>query len=116
MRLIKPIGNAIGVVCAAAAGTWVGAQLRSTLTGDEVQSLRIRHTTAQGHTITNTPVATQFYPALLAAGLGRPRWLYAFIGGVAVAALWGDRLEHQLCEKLVDRLMSSGGEATGAPT
>jgi len=111
MRLIKPVRKVIGVVCVAAAGTWVGAQLRSSLTGGEVQSLSIRHTTARGQTITNTPVVTQFYPALLAAGLGKPRWLYAFLGGIAVTALLGDRWEHQLWERLADRFADATAEA-----
>jgi len=111
MRLFRPVRKAIGVVCAAAVGTWVGAQLKSSLTGKAVQSLRIRHTTAKGHTITNTPVVTQFYPALLAAGIGKPRWLYAFLGGVAAAALLGDRWEHQLWERLADRFIDTGTEA-----
>ena len=70
----------------ALAGNWVGGMIRTSLTGEEAHSIRFRHITVQGQTITNTPVVTKFYPAVLAARLGKPRWLYALCDGVFAPA------------------------------
>ena len=92
--------KAFSVITAALAGNWVGAQVRTLLTGQEVQAIRFRYTTAQGTTIHNIPVVTKFYPALGAAGLGRPRWLYAFAGGVMTGALIDERFERYLWDRI----------------
>ena len=100
MGVLRFVLKACSVVVAVLAGNWVGSKMRTSLTGEEVQSIRFRHTTAQGQTITNTPVLTKFYPAVVASRLGRPRWLYAFCGGVFAGALIGDRHEHRLWDKI----------------
>jgi hypothetical protein len=41
-------------------------------------------------------VITIFVPALLAAAIGKPRWLYAFSGGIITSALLGDRFEQRM--------------------
>ena len=97
VRLVLKTGS---VAVGALVGNWVGGKIRASLTGEKVQSIRFRHTTAQGQTITNTPVLTKFYPALVAARLGKPRWLYAFCGGVLAGALLGDRYERRLWDTL----------------
>jgi hypothetical protein len=86
MSVLQFLLKGCSVAVAAPAGNWVGGKIRTSLTGEEVQSIRFRHTTAQGQTITNTPVVTKFYPAVVAARLGKPRWLYAFCDGVFAAA------------------------------
>ncbi|MCJ7738820.1 MAG: hypothetical protein MUQ10_16150 [Anaerolineae bacterium] len=100
MSVQRFVLKACSVVVAALAGNWVGGMIRTSLTGEEVQSVRFRHTTAQGQRITNTPVVTKFYPAVVAARLGKPRWLYAFCGGVLAGALIGDRYEHRLWDAI----------------
>ena len=100
MGVLRFVLKACSVVVAVLAGNWVGSKMRTSLTGEEVQSIRFRHTTAQGQTITNTPVLTKFYPAVVASRLGRPRWLYAFCCGVLTGALIDDRYEHRLWETL----------------
>ncbi len=100
MSVLRFLLKACSVVVAALAGNWVGGKMRASLTGEEVQSIRFRHTIAQGQTITNTPVVTKFYPAVLAARLGKPRWLYAFCGGVLAGALISDRYGHGLWDTI----------------
>jgi len=85
------------------------------LTGEEVQSIRFRHTTAQGQTITNTPVLTKFYPAIVAARWGKPRWLFAFCGGVLAGALIGDRYEHRLWDRIGPAIVQANASKQGSP-
>ena len=79
----------------------MGGQVRFLVTGREAQTIRFRYTNAQGATISNLPVATKFYPALAAAWLGKPRWLFAFLGGVIAGALVDDRYERLLLERVL---------------
>ena len=89
--IIRTLFKIIAVPIAALAGNWLGGELRTNLTGQRAQSIRFSHTTAEGRTITNTPVVTKFYPALFASALGKPRWLYAFLGGLVTGGLVDDR-------------------------
>jgi len=100
MGILRFVLKAGSVVVAALAGNWMGGMIRTSLTGEKVQSILFRHTTAQGQTITNAPLVTIFYPAVLAARLGKPRWLYAFCGGVLAGALIGDRCERRFWDTL----------------
>jgi len=100
MSVLRFLLKACSVVVAVLAGNWVGGMIRASLTGEEVQSILFRYTTAQGQTITNTPVLTKFYPAVVAARLGKPRWLYAFCGGVLAGGLVGDRYEYRLWDAI----------------
>lgn len=101
MTALRMLAQLVFVPLAALAGNWLGGTLRTLLTGKPVQSVRFRYTTTGGQTtITNTPVVTKFYPALVASLLGKPRWLYAFLGGIVTGGLLGDRLEALLWERL----------------
>ena len=103
--LIKPISLIIAVL----AGNWLGGALRSRLTGEPVQSLRFHYTTSEGKTISNIPVVTKFYPALLIGVLRKPHCLRAFLGGVATGALVDDRVERLLWERFEKVLLSQKG-------
>ena len=103
MLLVKPMSLIIAVL----AGNWLGGEIRSNLTGEPVQSLRFRYTTPEGRTISNMPVVTKFYPALLIGLLRKPHRLRAFLGGVATGALVDDRLERLLWKRFEKVLLSS---------
>jgi hypothetical protein len=87
MEALRVLPKLISTMGAALVGNWLGGQIRSTLTGQPVQSIRFEYTTTDGKVVRNIPVVTKFYPALLFAWLGKPRWLYAFLGGCVTGAL-----------------------------
>jgi len=115
MGVLRFLLKACSVVVAALVGNWVGGKMRTSLTGEEVQSIRFRHTTAQGQTITNAPVVTKFYPAVVASRLGKPRWLYAFCGGVLAGGLISDRYEHRLWDTIGSAIVQSNASRQGSP-
>lgn len=82
-------------------GNWLGGQLRSLLTGKPVQSIHFKHTTESGLTIKNFPVNTKFYPGLLFSLLGKPRGLFALLGGTLAGLLVDDRYEELWLERVL---------------
>lgn len=107
MFLLRMLVEAVLSIAAALAGNWLGGELRSRLTGKPVQSLRFHYTTPEGRMISNMPVLTKFYPALLVGLLRKPHWLRAFLAGVATGALVDDRLERLMWERFEKVLLSS---------
>lgn len=103
--LVKPILLVVAVL----AGNWLGGAIRSNLTGEQVQSLQFRHTLADGRKISNIPVVTKFYPALLIGVLHTPHALRAFLAGVATGALVDERVERLVWERFEKVLLSQKG-------
>ena len=89
MKIIRFLFGFLAIPAAALAGNRVGGQIRFKLTGERVATIHYEHTTANGIHMDNYPVNTKFIPAMLIAFLGRPRWLFAFLGGI-LASLWID--------------------------
>jgi hypothetical protein len=105
----------ITVPAAVLAGNWVGGHLRYILTGDRLQTIQFKFETHKGRQMTNSPVATKFYPGLLISLFGKPRWLYGFLGGILTGALVPDHLEHYWLEFViepvfVDRVLGEKGQ------
>ena len=86
-------------------GNWVGGLLRFLLTGEEVQSIQFKYTTQKGRQMTNSPVASKFYPGLLFAFLGKPRWFFGFLGGVLTGSFVPDYLESLWLERVIEPLI-----------
>jgi len=107
MVIFRILLNTLSVMACALAGNWLGGTLRWLVTGEPVQSLQFKYENSRGKTIRNIPVVTKFYPALLISLIGRPRWLFAFIGGILIGALVDDRIEGYLW-KIIDERMISG--------
>lgn len=104
----------LSIPLAALAGMLIGGQLRFILTGEETQVIQFKFKTKDGRTMTNTPVATKFYPGMMGALIGKPRWFFAFVGGILAGALVPDQFERVWLEKviqpyIVDRLPSDSG-------
>ena len=108
--LLRFLLNGCSVAAAALAGNWVGGQMRYLLTGQRVHSVRSCYTNEQGVTISNVPVATKFWPAVIASWLGKPRWLYAFFGGMLAGGLLDDRYEHLLLEWILAHIPQGKGQ------
>ena len=106
MIVLRMLFEVVSVIVAALAGNWVGGQVRSGLTGQPVQSIRFQYTAADGRSVRNIPVVTEFYPAVLVGLFGKPRWLAAFLGGCIMGALVGDRYEHLLWQGLFEKTPS----------
>lgn len=94
------------LTCAAAlVGNWLGGQIRHSLTGESLQTISFTFVTEKGRKMSNFPVATKFYPALLFSLIGKPRWLFAFLGGVLTGGLVDDRYERLWLERFVEPLI-----------
>jgi hypothetical protein len=115
MGLLSGLVEIVSMAIAALAGNWAGGQIRSSLTGKPVQSIRFQHMLADGRTVGNIPVVTKFYPALLVGLLGKPRWLYAFLGGCAMGGFVSDRYERLLWQCVFEKaLLCRDAPAKGA--
>jgi len=101
MKIFGYLFGFLAVPAAALAGNWVGGQIRSMLTGETTAAIHYTHTTASGFRLDNYPVNTKFFPALLFALFGRPRWLFTFMGGI-LASLWiDDKYEAIFMERVI---------------
>jgi hypothetical protein len=101
MRVLRFLFGFLALPAAALVGNWVGGQIRFKLTGESVATIHYVYTTASGMHVDNYPVNTKFIPALLIAYLGRPRWLFAFLGGI-LASLWiDDQYEAIFLERVI---------------
>lgn len=97
MKVIRGVLGAFVAVLAALAGNWVGDALHTVFTGQEAHRFRLFQTDEEGAvTVALNPLLTHLIPALLAAALWRPRWLWAFITGMVASALMGDCCEETL--------------------
>ena len=82
--------------CAALLGNWVGAQLRTLITGEQTQSIHFKYKDEKGTTFKSMPISTKLYPAWLVALLGQPRWLFALGAGIVTGFAVPDELEARL--------------------
>ena len=97
MPVLRFIISALSVFGAALAGNWIGNALHEVITGELGPQMRLSHTNAQGELVIGANVVlTNFIPALLAAAIGKPRWLYALSGGIIASALLSDRFEQRV--------------------
>jgi hypothetical protein len=103
--VLRCVFNIISTSLATLIGNWIGGQLRYYLTGEYLQTVRFVYKTHKGRTLTNSPVATKFYPGLLFSLVGKPRWLFALIGGVLAGGLIPDRFEHYWLEHVIEPLI-----------
>lgn len=101
MKILRFLFGFLTVPVAALAGNWLGGQIRYIRSGERTATIHYVHTTANGMRMDNYPVNTKFIPALLFAFLGRPRWLFAFLGGI-LASLWiDDQYEAIFLERVI---------------
>lgn len=101
MFIFRFIFKTITALLAALAGNWAGDRLRDQVTGQNGHQLRLVHTTEWGESIVSlNPLLSNLMPALIMGSMGRPRWLYTFVGGVLASAFLGDRYEEQFMEYL----------------
>lgn len=94
MGIIKFLGSVLSVMAAALIGNIVGDQLRAEANGEEPRDPSFIRTNEAGETVIATNVVwTNFLPGVLLGLSNQPRWLWAFIGGLAASRLMGDRYE-----------------------
>jgi hypothetical protein len=101
MKIFRNLVGFLAVPLAAVVGNWIGGKIRFRLTGESIASIHYVYTTANGLHMDNYPVNTKFFPALLFSIIGRPRWLFAFLGGI-LASLWvDDKYEAFFLERII---------------
>ncbi|MDX1662766.1 MAG: hypothetical protein R3272_03165 [Candidatus Promineifilaceae bacterium] len=101
--LLRLLLSLVAVPLSALAGNLVGDRLRARFLNEPVHQWRLVHETREGQKVIGlNPRPTTFVPALLAALVGRPGWLFAFLGGLAASFLFGNTLERPFWA-LVDR-------------
>ena len=105
MVIFRFLLNLLSVIGSAFVGNWIGGQIRYYLTGEQVQTIRFEFTTKKGRKMSNFPVTTKFYPALLISLLGKPRWLYALISGILTGVFVDDCLEEYVLERVIEPLV-----------
>ena len=105
MKKIYFLVKVISVPLATFAGMLIGGKLRFILTGEEPQVLQFKFMTKDGRAMTNTPVATKFYPGMMVALIGKPRWFFALVGGIITGALISDQLEKYWLERIIEPLI-----------
>jgi hypothetical protein len=92
-------------------GNWVGEFTRLKITGEREFNFSLSRNINDRFTQTSLyPVSTNYFPAILFAFLGRPSWLWAFIGGFFMSALIGDRYELRWLEMITQKMVPGGGE------
>ena len=97
MRILRFLLSILAIFGAALGGNWIGNALHELITGELGPRMRLSHTNAQGEMVIGANVVvTNFVPAVLAACIGRPRWLYALSGGIIASALLSDRFEQRV--------------------
>lgn len=111
MFIFRFIFITITTLLAALAGNWTGDRLRGQVSGQNGHQLRLVHTNEQGESIVAiNPLLSNLMPALIMGSVGRPRWLYTFLGGVVASIFLGDRYEEQFMEYLRgERSIGFGG-------
>jgi hypothetical protein len=103
--ILRFMVNGISVPLATLLGNWIGGQVRFYLTGEQVQTIQFEYETQKGRKMKNAPVTTKFFPGLLFSFMGKPRWLFALIGGVLAGGLIPDRFEHYWLEQVIEPLL-----------
>ena len=101
-------------------GNWLGGELRYALTGVRLQTIQFRTTTRKGRKLANLPVATKFIPGLCSGLIGKPRWLFAWIGGLLAGGLVPDPWEQIWLERvieplIIDRVLGEGQASVRLP-
>ena len=107
MKILRFLMRIVLHSAAALSGNWIGGTFRAQLTSEDVQTIQFEHTTPGGTRFRNFPVVSKFYPALLFARLGKPGWLYTFLGGVVTGLLVDDRWEAWLWDQVGARFFDN---------
>jgi len=95
--MLRLFGTIVSIFVGALAGNWAGNHLRTLVTGQLGPQLRFSQKNAQGELVIGANVVlSNFLPALLAAVIGKPRWLYAFLGGILTSGMISDRYEQRV--------------------
>ncbi len=103
MRVLKVFPLIVSVFLSALTGNWVGGQIRIAQTGQPFNPLICEFETDRRR-YRNFPSLTRFYPAVLFAALAKPRWFWAFAGGVLLGLIVDERLEQALLKKVFSYL------------
>ncbi len=101
MKLLRLIGNVIGIFFGAIIGNVIGDQIRAkmTQTAPKVQVSHYDEET-KDTTIAVQPFISNVIPAILAGIILKPHWFWAMVGGGLAAGLMSDKYEPQFKEMI----------------
>ncbi len=101
MIVIRFLGTVISVLAAALVGNWIGYQLRAMFTAEPISPYRLIGLNEEGKTTVDVEsIRSDLLPALMAAFIGKPRWLFAFLGGIIYSGLFDDDSKEMLSSGL----------------
>lgn len=105
----------LAIVLSAAAGNYIGDKLRAQVTKKPGHQLEFLHTDEHGNMfIAANLLISNYFPGLFMALIARPRWMFAFLGGLSASFILGDRYEDWLWEKM-DELLTGGDPTRNWP-
>jgi hypothetical protein len=89
MIVVRFLGTVASVILAAIAGNLLGGQIRLMVSEepDELEQLVERDEAGQ-LSLNMQAIESGILPAILAAFVGKPRWLFAFLGGLIYSGLF----------------------------
>jgi len=89
MIVLRFFGTVALVILAAIAGNWLGGQIRMVVSEEPVEPEVLVKRDEEGHLSVNVrTIEASILPAILAAFIGKPRWLFAFLGGLIYSGLF----------------------------
>jgi hypothetical protein len=101
MFLFRFLAQTISIIIAALLGNWTGEQIRENVTGERGHKLQFTRQNEQGETvIAVNPLLTNLLPAVYLGLTRRPNIVYAFLGGLAASAIFGNKHEDEFLKML----------------
>ncbi len=89
MIVLRFLGTVASVILAAIAGNLLGAQIRLMVSEELVEPEGLVKRDEEGQLSVNLQtIEASILPAILAAFIGKPRWLFAFLGGLIYSGLF----------------------------
>jgi hypothetical protein len=89
MIVIRFLGTVASVILAAIAGNLLGGQIRMLVSEEPEELAQLFRRDEEGQLSVNIQaIESGIVPAILAAFIGKPRWLFAFLGGLIYSGLF----------------------------
>lgn len=91
MLIIRFFVTVLGIVIGAIAGNWLGRQLKAFVDNEPAPEFDLFLASDSGERIINVGFLREnLLPAVMASFVGKPRWLFAFIGGVIYSGFFDE--------------------------
>lgn len=99
--VLRFFGTLLGIAVAAIAGNWLGSQVRAFVDNEPSPQFDLIVTSESGERVVNVGFLREnSLPAIMASFIGKPRWLYAFIGGVVYSGFFDEESKKLLASSV----------------